>query len=347
VWVALPLQTNPNVAIEPPDSGGLPVYAGTSNTVDGLTKTLTIDAPYWRDPGQLSQVQAYASSVLDSVKDASIDGSFAYYGFYAPAMTFGMSINIAGNDGAGAYTTGWESAAIPVIGVDIEWPQGEGMDYRTTAHCSNRKFALSSQVFMHPERDLTGNGGGFGDFFNPFNISQPEMLADSQGNYQAMAEAAKNGQLNQGVKTTAAGDQSGLASDTGGQFAKMANSGDQAGFLAKSGQHLGTPGSGFGVGDILAAGADTGGGIRDNATNPNRDRAGSGGADEPVSPSEVQGAHKSESEQREDQANREQQARRDREAMDQRNMERNLGRSGRDKSRRGDFADDSGTGGVA
>lgn len=239
VWVALPIQTNPNVAIEPPDLAGVPQYAGTSHTIDGLTKTLTIDAPYWRDPGQLAQVQAYTSNVLDSVKDASIEGAVVYYGFFADALTFGLALNVAGDDGAGAYTTGWESAALPVIGVDIEWPQGEGMDYRTTAHCSNRKQALSSAMFMHPERDLAGNGGGFNDSFNPFNIAQPEMMADSQGNYQAMAEAAKNGQIG-GPVQLGTGNQTSL--------------GD----------------SGFGMADIAAAGADNGGGIHDAATDPDR-----------------------------------------------------------------------------
>ncbi|AGA28376.1 hypothetical protein [Singulisphaera acidiphila] len=237
IWLALPLQTNPNQAIEPPDLAGVPQYSGTSYTVDGLTKTLTVDAPYWRDPGQLAQIQAYASNLLDSVNNATCEGGVTYYGFFTDAMTFGLALNIAGNDGNGAYTTGWEGLSLAVIGVDLDWPENEGIDYRTTMHCSNRRQALSASMFMHPEQQL-GAIGTSGDLFNPFAIYQPEMMRESQGNYREAAEAARAGKLSPGGLST--------GNDTG----------------------LGA--SGFTMADILRAGADNGSGVHDPASNTSR-----------------------------------------------------------------------------
>lgn len=173
VWAAIPIQTNPNTAIEPPDISGVPQYSGTSHSVDGLTKTLTIDLDDWRDPGSLPQVQAYASEVLDAVSNAVIEGSVVYYGLYPAALDFGMSVNVAGADGGViAYPTGWESAALPVLGVDVDWTQDEGMLYRTTLHCSNRKDIASAEMFMHPQRTGLAIGTPDGDVYNPFGIAQ-------------------------------------------------------------------------------------------------------------------------------------------------------------------------------
>ena len=173
VWVALPIQTNPNTAVEPPDVGSVPQFEGTSHTVDGLSKTLTVTQDDWRDPASLPQVQAYASDLLDTIKDAVIEGSVVYYGLYAPALTFGMGVNVAGADGGVlTYTTGWEAANLPVTGVDLDWTQGEGMLYRTTLHCSNRKDHCTAEMFMHPQR--TGlRIGTESEVWNPYNIPQP------------------------------------------------------------------------------------------------------------------------------------------------------------------------------
>jgi hypothetical protein len=163
VWVALPINTNPNEAAYPPDSGG-PVYGGTSHTVDGLDKTLTVDAPFWRDPGQLGQILAYATDLFDAVSDAVVEGSVVYYGFYEDALTFGLSLTIEGDDGDGTYDTPWDGLALPVTQIDIEWPEGEGMEAKTTCRVSNRTSALPAQAFMHPEQSFLAIGGEEGAF---------------------------------------------------------------------------------------------------------------------------------------------------------------------------------------
>lgn len=149
IWVYLPINTNPNTATYPPDSGGSPAYAGTSHSVEGLSRTLTVTIDSWRDPASLSQVQAYASDLLDSVKDTVVEGSLTYYGMFASALTCGMALQVAGS----GYSTGWESlAGLAVVEVEVEWPQREGMDYRTTLHCSSRRHHYSSEMFLRPER---------------------------------------------------------------------------------------------------------------------------------------------------------------------------------------------------
>jgi|GEM_PF-1763488 len=247
VWVAIPIQTNPNVAVEPPDVGGTPQYAGTSHTVDGLTKTLTITQDDWRDPGSITQIQTYASDVLDSIKDAICEGSITYYGLYTPALTFGMSANVAGADGGVlTYPTGWESLALPVIGVDLVWTQEEGMLYKTVLHCSNRKDHYSADMFMHPQRigGAIGTGEG-GDVFNPFGVRQPDT---SHGDYAATVAQKTPQGLSVGVAT---GDRNGFGrgrADTQGGESKQGDQGlsqgmAQGGPLGNGSGPLGLPGS--------------------------------------------------------------------------------------------------------
>jgi len=163
VWVAVPVQTNPLTATWPADVAGSPAYAGTSNTVDGLTRTLTVTGEFWRDPGILTDVLDYAADLLDSVKDAVVEGSILYHGMYAAALTFGLALNVAGDEG-GSFATGWSSTDIPsglaVVEVSIEWGEspGDAEDFRTTMHVSNRRAHYSAEMFMHPQRSFNAIG---------------------------------------------------------------------------------------------------------------------------------------------------------------------------------------------
>lgn len=176
LWVYLPIQSNPNTAVQPPDAGTppatAPAYAGTSHAVEGLQKTLTCTVEPWRDPAQLSQVRAYAADLLDSVKDTVVEGSIVYYGLFEPALVFGLAAAVAGDDGAGAYPTGWETLNLPILEVDVEWAQRQGYDYRTTLHASNRRSHYGVGMFMRPERAV-GPGFGAGEVVHPFGAFLP------------------------------------------------------------------------------------------------------------------------------------------------------------------------------
>lgn len=181
VWVLVPVFTNPNTAVVPADVGGVPQYDGTSHGVDGLEKTLTVQLGDWRDPSLLSQIADYAADLLDSIKDAVCEGTIVHYGMFEAALTFGMAVNVAGDNGDGAYITGWEALDLAVVAVDVEWPQDSGADYITTLHCSNRRDHATAEMFLHPETRFipigTGEGGDIFKVGTPYIPSIDETIA--------------------------------------------------------------------------------------------------------------------------------------------------------------------------
>ena len=103
-----------------PDAG----YEGTSYTTEGLERTLVVTARDWRDPANQSNMEAYAQSILDSVKDTIIEGSATYYGLYPPSLLPGEAgLSIAGSD----YPTGYESLNLPIVETEITWNSQSGV----------------------------------------------------------------------------------------------------------------------------------------------------------------------------------------------------------------------------
>lgn len=173
VRALLAINKGVNQAFAPSSS----TYQGTSNTVEGLTKRLTVTVDQWRDPGNTAAMAAYAQDILDSVKDAVMDGTVKYYGFYPDALTPGISINIEGNDGAGPYFTGWANSTpnyissfttckgIPVVSGELEWLTGGNPNlYITTMHLSNRRARFGAGAYLRPSRTGITLGGDFSPF---------------------------------------------------------------------------------------------------------------------------------------------------------------------------------------
>jgi hypothetical protein len=162
VRALVPIWTGVNLAVYPADIAGVPQYSGNTHTVEGLSQTLTVTVRAWRDPANLTAMTAYASDLLDSVKDPIVEGNVTYYGLYTPALTPGIALSIAGN----GYTTGWESAAVAVIEAQIEWctAPGQPLNYVTTMRCSSRRAHFTDAAFAHPDR--TGVTFDFGNRIN-------------------------------------------------------------------------------------------------------------------------------------------------------------------------------------
>ena len=169
VRVIVPIYTDVNKAVYPADVGGVPQFAGTAAAA-GWEKTLTVVCRSWRDPGNLAAMQAYAEDLLDSVKDIVMEGTITYLGLYEDALTPGIRVSVAGN----GYTTGWESAELPVVQSELLW-NADGVSLPTVLKCSNRRAHYSAEAFLHPDRaGLTPLFGGevsvpaagmpFGDF---------------------------------------------------------------------------------------------------------------------------------------------------------------------------------------
>jgi hypothetical protein len=148
VWVLIPYYQGINQAVAPADVGGVPQYEGTSYTVEGISQSLYVPMPSWRDPANRANMVAYAQEVLNSVKNTYLDGSVRYMGLYEPALVPGMKVNVAGN----GYTTQWEAVNLPVHEVELTWNIGGATSWSMTFHCSNRMAPLSAAFFLRPDR---------------------------------------------------------------------------------------------------------------------------------------------------------------------------------------------------
>lgn len=192
VWI--PIYTDVNTAIWPADVSGSPVYDGTSNTVDGLEKTLTVSVRQWRDPAQNASMLIFAADLLDSVKDAICEGVITYIGLYEPALAPGTAYSITGE----TYTTGWEGLSLANVETELAWSV-DGQKWVTSIRVSNRRAHFSAEAFLHPDRTgVTFDfGGGYLDatgFAGPTSLTNlteftvGNIAAASQQNADAFAQ---------------------------------------------------------------------------------------------------------------------------------------------------------------
>lgn len=147
VRALVPVYVASNTATSPADIAGVPQYTGTAYSIDGLQRTLTVTLRSWRDPIQLSAMQAYIADLVDSVKDAVVEGRVTYYGLYEAALYPGIAANVTGS----SYSTGFESANATVVKGVLDW-NAQGLPMRTTLECSNRRAHYSAEMFLQPER---------------------------------------------------------------------------------------------------------------------------------------------------------------------------------------------------
>jgi hypothetical protein len=153
-------------AIYPPDSGG-PVYGGTSNTVEGLTRTKYLTAPDWRDYSNNAGMLLWATETHGALSDTVIEGSVPYAGLLTSVLAPGKRVNIAGD----VYTTGLETAHVPIVSVDLDFNEGgAGTSYDTTIHCTSRRAPYSGQVFQRPSQQSSLFGMIGGNLEGPVGI---------------------------------------------------------------------------------------------------------------------------------------------------------------------------------
>ena len=92
-------------------------------------------------------MQLLANEYLDSVKDVVYEGSIPYFGLLPSALTIGHALNIAGS----GYATGWESLAVPIVAVDLEYRERDGAtSFVTTLAFSNRRAPYSGAPLVRP-----------------------------------------------------------------------------------------------------------------------------------------------------------------------------------------------------
>lgn len=186
-----------------------PEYAGTSYTVEGLEETLTLTIPSWIDAVNQENMNDYACEILDSVKDALIEGSFRLLRFHADLIAdFGQKVRLdVHND---VYTLPWEATDLPVQGVTLR--MGTASTWTTEITVSTRRNALAASYFDRPMfRGMTlGWDGGYGvtggvflgagvlghDFLGAAAAQQAGQLAGATGGpYSGAVWQATNAQV--------------------------------------------------------------------------------------------------------------------------------------------------------
>jgi hypothetical protein len=155
VRVLAAVATGVNQVFAPANAGGNPQYAGTSNTVEGLTRTLVVTVDAWRDPGNATAMAAYAADLLESVKDTVVEGEITYLGLFEPALTMGLAANVTGL----GYTTGWENLSsfvghpgLPIVEVELAWNYQGPVSHTMRLRCSNRRAHYTAGMFLKPDR---------------------------------------------------------------------------------------------------------------------------------------------------------------------------------------------------
>jgi hypothetical protein len=144
-------------------------YSGTLYTVEGVQRTKIITVRDWSDNSNLTNMTAFATEFLDSVQDVVVEGSLPYFGMLSTYLTCGstgQAVSITGNDSVTAYTTGWESLALPVVSVELVFNCGaDGTSYQTNLQLSNRRGRYTADQFLRP--NILGSQLGMtGDTFH-------------------------------------------------------------------------------------------------------------------------------------------------------------------------------------
>ncbi|MDE2506809.1 MAG: hypothetical protein KGM43_06335 [Planctomycetota bacterium] len=146
IYMLLAYSRGPLQAIEPPNSGSTPVYAGTAYTVEGLERTGYVDVDAWIYAGDTPTLQAYASMIQASTQDTIIDGTVNYLGAYTSAFAPGITMNLAG-PGSSAID---QTMNCPVRRFFLRYliEGREGLNYRSELGLNSRRNRATGDSFF-------------------------------------------------------------------------------------------------------------------------------------------------------------------------------------------------------
>ena len=165
IRVLLAVNTGEN-QVRVPTSG----FEGTAYTDYNNQNVLIITQSDWIDPLQSDQMAAYGQQMLDAVKDTVRNGQIVLGEGFSSVYDYGTCINIKAS-----YTTGLETAKIPVISCTLTWLQGDGAGVETSIQVSNRKGYMSADGYLQPARQLAV----------PFEATQGNYMQDGLSKYYA------------------------------------------------------------------------------------------------------------------------------------------------------------------
>jgi hypothetical protein len=161
-------------AAYPADTPGTPPtpnYGGSAYTgPENLQRTAYFMIDSWVYAGNATMMQQFAEMMWKSMSDVILSGSITYRGAYTTAFNPGQRLSIAGN----GYTTGLESANVPIRGVNLQFHTdgANGQLYTTTLTCSSRRNpATGERFYIHPTRwDQLFYRMDWAGFDNPYAI---------------------------------------------------------------------------------------------------------------------------------------------------------------------------------
>ncbi len=143
IQVFLPV-ANGSLEVQAPSGGG---YAGTLYTVEGIQRTKTVTVREWRDYSLTTNMQTYANELFSAISNVVVEGTIGYLGLATNYLTPGQAVSITGT----SYTTGYESLALPVASIDVQFNAGpDGPSYVSTLHLSNRQARYTGDIFIRP-----------------------------------------------------------------------------------------------------------------------------------------------------------------------------------------------------
>ena len=137
-------------ATYPADSGGSPVYGGTSYTKEGLERTKYITVNDWRDGSNQANMDLFAQETHGALSDAVVEGSIQIYELNTTYLTPGLKLNIQSSDG----NTPWDDVAAPLIAVGLHFGEATlaGPSYLMDLRVSSRRAPYSGAIFMRPSQ---------------------------------------------------------------------------------------------------------------------------------------------------------------------------------------------------
>lgn len=155
-------------SVYPADVASVPQYSGTSYSVEGISRTLTVYCQDWTEPSQSAQVAKYAEQIHRSVCDTVVEGQLTYYGVVEALLMHGTAVSVAAWMGT-TLTTGLEGIYLPCRQASVRWPDSGGWTWVMNPDLSNRRASYTAQPMVSPPSQ-EGFKFGATDIWNPYAV---------------------------------------------------------------------------------------------------------------------------------------------------------------------------------
>jgi hypothetical protein len=185
LWVLLAYARGALSAVYPADISGVPQYSGTAFSLFGYEQTAYVDIPSWLYAGDQSLLDAYAEMMQQSKCNVPFLAPLRYHGWLATAMVPPVRLNIAGT----GYTTGYESASIPIRSYKLKYLTDgrSGLLNDSDLGLSDRRDQnTGDRLYVHPRsvQDIQ---------FKLSNAASVQSYDGRDGSYEAAGPTAGGG----------------------------------------------------------------------------------------------------------------------------------------------------------